>query len=84
MLPAGTRLEYTAHFDNSVGNEDNPNPGRAVTSGRKTTDEMMIGFITYAETEPRELTIQQVLEEHFGLGDDDSGSEKEGDLGATQ
>jgi thiol-disulfide isomerase/thioredoxin len=45
-LPKGTRLEVTAHFDNSAANPRNPNkPPKLVTWGEATTDEMCIGFL---------------------------------------
>ncbi len=50
-LPAGARLACTASYDNSDANLDNPDPGRDVSWGRETTDEMMIGFVEYHELE---------------------------------
>jgi hypothetical protein len=47
-LPAGTRIECTAHFDNSAKNLNNPNPSRYVFWGEQTWEEMMIGFVDYA------------------------------------
>jgi peroxiredoxin len=47
-LPAGTRIECTAHFDNSRGNRNNPDSTRRVHWGDQTWDEMMIGFVDYA------------------------------------
>ncbi len=47
-LPAGTRIECTAHFDNSKKNLNNPDPTRLVTWGEQTWQEMMIGFMDYA------------------------------------
>ncbi len=47
-LPAGTRIECTAHFDNSAKNLNNPNPTRWVIWGEQTWEEMMIGFVDYA------------------------------------
>jgi peroxiredoxin len=46
-LPAGTRLECVAHYDNSTGNPNNPDPGTAVHWGDQTWEEMMIGFLDY-------------------------------------
>jgi thiol-disulfide isomerase/thioredoxin len=46
-LPAGSALECIAHFDNSPGNPNNPNPWAAVHWGPQTSDEMMIGFVDY-------------------------------------
>ena len=46
-LPAGTRIDCVAHFDNSTNNKYNPNPNKDVTWGDQTWEEMMIGFFTY-------------------------------------
>jgi peroxiredoxin len=46
-LPAGTKIECTAHFDNSPGNKSNPDPTRTVKWGDQTWEEMMIGFVDY-------------------------------------
>jgi hypothetical protein len=46
-LPAGTRLECTAHFDNSADNLNNPDPNQQVRWGEQTWEEMMIGFVDY-------------------------------------
>ena len=40
-LPAGTRLDIVAHYDNSELNPDNPDPNKAINFGLKTNDEMM-------------------------------------------
>ena len=64
-IPAGTRLEYEAWFDNSRANPANPDPAVAVDQGRETWDEMMLGYITYARTAPGDLTVDGVLAEHF-------------------
>jgi thiol-disulfide isomerase/thioredoxin len=50
-LPAGTRIECTAHFDNSAKNPNNPDPSRFVTWGEQTWHEMMIGFMDYSYAE---------------------------------
>jgi peroxiredoxin len=47
-LPAGTRIECTAHYDNSANNPNNPDPTKVVRWGDQTWDEMMIGFVDYA------------------------------------
>jgi hypothetical protein len=43
--PRGTKLQVTAHFDNSVNNRFNPNPNRDVWWGDQTWEEMMIPFL---------------------------------------
>ena len=47
-LPAGTRLESVAGFDNSVNNSYNPDPGATVRWGDQTTEEMHIAFLELA------------------------------------
>jgi hypothetical protein len=54
-LPAGSRIECVAHFDNSADNPNNPDPTKDVTWGEQTWDEMMIGFVDYAYTGTRPL-----------------------------
>jgi hypothetical protein len=44
VLPKGTRIECTAHFDNSPNNPDNADPKKAVKWGEQSWDEMMVGF----------------------------------------
>jgi hypothetical protein len=48
LLPAGTRLESVAKFDNSANNKFNPNAKVAVHWGDQTTDEMHIAFLELA------------------------------------
>jgi peroxiredoxin len=47
-LQPGTRIECTAHFDNSADNPNNPDPKKWVHWGEQTWEEMMIGFVDYA------------------------------------
>lgn len=53
-IPAGTRLEVTMHFDNSTDNAANPDPSKSIRFGGPTTDEMMLGWMSwaYADQEP--------------------------------
>jgi len=44
VLPKGTRIECTAHFDNSVNNPANPDPTKEVKWGDQSWEEMMIGW----------------------------------------
>jgi hypothetical protein len=48
LLPAGTRIECTAHFDNSPNNPANPDPTASVKFGEQSWEEMMIGFMDIA------------------------------------
>jgi hypothetical protein len=41
QLPAGTRVEVTAHWDNSINNRANPDPSKSVTWGNQSRDEML-------------------------------------------
>jgi hypothetical protein len=43
-LPAGARIDCTAHFDNSANNPENPDPTKMVIWGQQSWDEMMVGF----------------------------------------
>lgn len=44
VLPKGTRIECTAHFDNSANNPANPDPTKEVHWGDQSWEEMMIGW----------------------------------------
>jgi len=58
LLPKGTRIECTAHFDNSPNNADNPDPNSDVRWGDQSWEEMMIGFMDVAfdaKTNPEDL-----------------------------
>ena len=48
VLPKGTRMECTAHFDNSRNNPLNPNPNVEVRWGDQSWEEMMVGFMDVA------------------------------------
>jgi len=43
-LPKGTKIECTAHYDNSPDNPENPDPTKTVIWGQQNSDEMMVGF----------------------------------------
>jgi hypothetical protein len=47
-LPAGTRLEAIAWYDNSRNNPHNPDPDSPVQWGDQTYNEMMVGFFDVA------------------------------------
>jgi hypothetical protein len=44
LLPKGTTIECTAHYDNSPNNPFNPDATKAVPFGEQSWDEMMFGF----------------------------------------
>ena len=46
-VPKGSRLEATAHYDNSVNNPSNPNPKVDVRWGDQTWEEMQFTGMTY-------------------------------------
>ncbi len=48
VLPKGTRIECTAHFDNSPNNPANPDPSKTVYWGDQSWEEMMIGWFDVA------------------------------------
>ena len=58
-LPKGTRIECTAHFDNSANNPENPDPTKTVIWGQQSFDEMMVCFFNFAF--PAELSTKEVL-----------------------
>jgi hypothetical protein len=47
-LKKGTRLEWSAWFDNSANNPRNPDPSAEVRYGQQSWEEMMIGFFDVA------------------------------------
>lgn len=67
-VPKGTRIDCVAHWDNSAGNPDNPDPTKNVRFGNESYDEMMIGFIDYVVDDgvsplSAEVVIAQFSEE---------------------
>jgi thiol-disulfide isomerase/thioredoxin/mono/diheme cytochrome c family protein len=51
-VPKGSKLECTAHYDNSSANPNNPNPRAFVIWGDQTWNEMMLGYFDYYHAEP--------------------------------
>jgi len=47
-FPKGTKIECTAHFDNSANNKYNPDPSKEVRWGDQSWEEMMIGWFDIA------------------------------------
>lgn len=67
VLPKGTKIECTAHFDNSANNPDNPDPTKEVRWGDQSWDEMMVGFFNLAfdvDMPLSELFPKQTAETH--------------------
>ena len=54
VLPKGTKIECTAHFDNSPNNRYNPDPKKEVRWGDQTWEEMMIGWTSFTYDRPQE------------------------------
>jgi Copper type II ascorbate-dependent monooxygenase, C-terminal domain/Domain of unknown function (DUF3471) len=52
MIPRGSRIIVTAHFDNSERNMHNPDASKMIRHGSATFDEMMIGFVNYFIPKP--------------------------------
>jgi len=48
VLTKGTKIECTAHYDNSPNNPSNPDARKEVTWGDQSWDEMMLGFFDVA------------------------------------
>jgi hypothetical protein len=65
VLPRGTRIECTAHFDNSSNNPYNPDPTKEVKWGDQTWEEMMIGWFSVA-VDPKVSTANLVKFEKPG------------------
>jgi hypothetical protein len=59
LLPKGTRIECTAHFDNSPNNPDNADPTKTVIWGEQSWDEMMVGFFNLVF--PAEMPVQKIF-----------------------
>lgn len=51
LLPKGTRILCTAHFDNSADNPANPDPTAEVHWGEQSFNEMMIGFFDVVDAD---------------------------------
>jgi hypothetical protein len=57
--PKGTRLEATAHYDNSTANRFNPDPKATVRWGDQTWEEMQYTGITYSVDKPQDVAAPQ-------------------------
>jgi hypothetical protein len=44
-LAKGTRVELTAHWDNSIKNKYNPDPTKAIRWGEQSWDEMIFAWL---------------------------------------
>jgi hypothetical protein len=71
FLPAGTRLELTAAYDNSDNNPFNPNsPPKEVHLGEQTTDEMCLCVVQVVTKTPadRVALVRSVIRSFVGVG----------------
>jgi peroxiredoxin len=61
LIPAGSNLLCTAHFDNSTNNLCNPDPTKPVRWGDQTWEEMMIGWydVSFPKAEAQKLIDAQ-------------------------
>ena len=59
VMPAGSRIECVAHFDNSPNNPNNPDPTKVVKWGDQSWEEMMMGFFTV--TIPADKDLRSIL-----------------------
>jgi hypothetical protein len=58
VMPKGSQIQCTAHFDNSPNNPQNPDPTKEVRWGDQTWDEMMLGWFDVtipAKVDPGDL-----------------------------
>ena len=51
-LPPGTKIDCVAHFDNSTGNPNNPDPTKEIHWGEQSFEEMMMGYLDYSDDAP--------------------------------
>ncbi len=93
-IPAGTQIELTMSWDNSMANPSNPDPTAAVRFGQPTTAEMMFGFVAYTDAEPGYVPqgswlnnrnadpgrLKHLLKERFGLDWDTMTPEERGQV----
>jgi hypothetical protein len=61
VVPKGSKIAVTAHFDNSPNNRNNPDPTKEVKWGDQSWEEMMIGF--FDVTIPADLDPKQLFPE---------------------
>jgi len=61
VIPAGSEMLCTAHYDNSEGNLYNPDPTKPVRWGDQTWEEMMIGWydVAFPKAEAAKLLKEQ-------------------------
>lgn len=67
IIPAGSVVQVTMGYDNSANNPANPDPTVDVAWGSPTTDEMNLGWMTWAYVEP---TANDPVPRAIGGGND--------------
>ena len=70
VLPKGTKIECTAHFDNSPNNRYNPDAKKEVRWGDQTWEEMMIGWFDVAVDagrDPADVVREKKGQDRAGL-----------------
>jgi len=60
-LPAGTRIEVKASFDNSANKPGNPDPTRPVRWGSASEKEMMDGWIEYLDADAPRPAVSKLM-----------------------
>jgi mono/diheme cytochrome c family protein len=86
VLPAGTRVDMEATFDNSANNPRNPNdPPKFVRWGEQTTDEMAIVFLQCVTSNPgdRVTLFTALFQQMASLGGPRQGIGRRGGGGAA-
>ena len=66
VLPKGTRVDVEMYFDNSGNNPFNPDPKAAVVFDGPTTAEMMLGWMSLADAEPKPDPLQKDAKAEVG------------------
>jgi hypothetical protein len=86
-LPEGTIVDIEAHYDNSVGNPNNPDPTRDVVFGEDTHSEMMFGAFEYIPVvgqNPKPVNIIKKLDKVLATYDAESTFIVDVDLGTLK
>lgn len=86
-LPEGTVLDIEAHYDNSSGNPDNPDPSLDVTFGEDTNSEMMFGVFDFIPVEgkyPKPIDTSEKLDRILATYDPEATFQVTTDLGLVK
>jgi len=67
LMPKGTKLITTAYFDNSMDNEQNPDPSKAIRWGEPSDEEMMGFWLQFADP--------KLVEQKSGSGNQSGGGQ---------